>query len=211
MPELVGSSDLEVPGPPAAALAADRLQQPMLAHQPLTALAIDRPARAPGSDRGDHPRSVGGVLVLTRHRQNDAVQLIQRAPVPARRATWAAVVGLAADPRDPGDQRDRTALRDQFAGSGDAQTHSQPRESSPATSTSIVLRPNARSSLATWPRSSSTSVRCFCPECRDATEMEVVSPRQSARHDIGRWFSVRCATLWRSRKRAEMRRLPPRG
>ena len=46
-------------------------------------------------------------------------------------------------------QRRRTASRDQLAGPGDALAHSQPRKSSPATSTSIVLRPSARSSRPT--------------------------------------------------------------
>ena len=56
MPELVRSGGLEVPGPASAGFAADGLQQPVLAHQPPTTLAIDRLARASGGDRGDHPR-----------------------------------------------------------------------------------------------------------------------------------------------------------
>src|SRR4051794_17084381 len=55
VPELVRSGDMEVAGPASAAFAASRLQQPVLAHQSLAALAVDRSARAPGGDRGDHP------------------------------------------------------------------------------------------------------------------------------------------------------------
>lgn len=78
-------------------------------------------------------------------------------------AARAPVERLTADPRDPSDQRRRTALRDQLAGPGKALAHSQPRKSSPATSTSIVLRPNARSSRLIWRRSSSASVRSVLP------------------------------------------------
>jgi hypothetical protein len=149
MPELVGPGDLEIAWPAPAALAADGLQQRVLAHQPLAAFAIDRPSSAPGGDRGDHPRAVGGVLVLARDGQHDAVQLVQRAALSARRAPRTAVDRLAADARHAGYDRDGAALRDESAGSATRTLNSQPRKSSPAISTSIVLRPNARSSLAT--------------------------------------------------------------
>jgi hypothetical protein len=167
-PELVRAGDLEVPRPAPPPLAANRLQQPMLAHQPLTALAIDRPPRAALRDRGNRPRAIGGVPVLARNRHDDAVERVSPTPLPARRSTRATVKGLAADARNTGDDRGGAASRDQFARLGDALAHSQRRKRSPAICTSIVLRPNARSSLATCPRSSSSSVRSALPCKRSA-------------------------------------------
>ena len=157
MPELVGAGDLEVTGPPPAAVGALGLQQPMLAHQTLHALAIHRAARLSSREGGDHPGAVR--RVRARGLQHDAVGRVQRPPLPRRRPARAPVDRLAADPRDAGDQRRASAVRDQLAGPGDAHAHSQPRKSSPAISTSIVLRPKARSSRAICRRSSSVSVR----------------------------------------------------
>ena len=50
----------------------------------------------------------------------------QRPPVALRRPCRAPVDRLAADPGHAGDQRGRAALRDEFAGPGDALSHSQP-------------------------------------------------------------------------------------
>src|SRR3954470_495205 len=61
MPELVGALDAKESRPPAPALRAAPLQQPVLAHQPLHALAVDRPAELSGGERRDHPGPVGGV------------------------------------------------------------------------------------------------------------------------------------------------------
>jgi hypothetical protein len=54
-------------------------------------------------------------------------------------------------------------LRDELAGTGDAHAHFHPRKSSPATSTFIVLRPNARSKRPICRRSSSASLRSVLP------------------------------------------------
>jgi len=54
MPELIRAGDLEIARPPAAALRARGLQQPVLAHQPLHALAIDRSSRPTRGERRDH-------------------------------------------------------------------------------------------------------------------------------------------------------------
>src|SRR3954453_14825918 len=89
--------------------------------------------------------------------------------------------------RDAGDDGRRAALGDQFAGPGDAQPHSQPRKSSPAISTSIVLRPNARSSRLTWRRSSSASVRSVLPCKRSAP-----AARNCARHLRNRLAEISC-------------------
>ncbi len=82
---------------------------------------------------------------------------------PLRRPGPTAIDRLSADAGHARHHRRRPAGSHQFAGPGDALSHSQSRESSPATSTSIVLRPNARSRRPTWRRSSSTSVRSACP------------------------------------------------
>ena len=62
MPELVGALDAEEPRPPAAPERLVALQQPVLAHQALHPLAIDRRPKITGRQRGDHPGAVGRVL-----------------------------------------------------------------------------------------------------------------------------------------------------
>jgi hypothetical protein len=81
--------------------------------------------------------------------QHNAIDRIQRSALTGRGSLRASIDRLAADPRDAGDNRGRTALRDELAGPGDTHPHSQPRKSSPAISTSMVLRPSARSNRAT--------------------------------------------------------------
>jgi hypothetical protein len=147
MPELIRALDAEEPGPPSPALGAAALEQSMLAHEALHALAIDRAAKLAAGQGRDHARAVG--RVGARDRQHDPIDPIQPASLTGRSASRAPVDRLAADPRDPSDHRGGPSLGDEFAGPGDAQPHSQPRKSSPAISTSIVLRPSARSSRET--------------------------------------------------------------
>ena len=109
-----------------------------------TRLRLTGLAELAAGERGDHPGAVG--RVLPRDPEHRLVGARQRPPLTLRRALRAPVDRLAADPRDAGDERGGAALRDELAGPGDAHAHSQPRKSSPATSTSIVLRPSARSS-----------------------------------------------------------------
>src|SRR3954470_21844207 len=120
----------------------------MLAHQPLHALAVDLAAQLPAGERGDHAGAVG--RVLARNVEHDPIDRVQRPALTGRRALGAPVDRLAADPGDAGNDGRWAALRDELAGPGDAHAHSQPRKSSPATSTSSVLRPNARSSRPIW-------------------------------------------------------------
>jgi hypothetical protein len=139
----ISPRDLKVPGPPAPALAPLGLQQRVLAHQALAALAVDRAPGSPRRDRGDHPCAVGRVLVLARDGQDDPVKRIQRPPLPVRRATRVPIGCLTADPGHARDDGGGTALRDQLAGSGDAHAYSQPRKSSPATSSCAPTRARA--------------------------------------------------------------------
>jgi hypothetical protein len=147
MPELIRALDAKEPRSPAPPFGTTALQQPVLAHQSLHALAVDLSAEITAGERRDHPGAVG--RVGARDRQHDPIDAIQRAPLTGRRPLRAAVDRLAADPGHASDDRGGTALRDELAGPGDALSHSQPRKSSPAISTSIVLRPNARSSRET--------------------------------------------------------------
>jgi hypothetical protein len=61
VPELVGTLDAEEArtAPPAKRRVA--LQQLLLAHHALCALAVDLPAQLAARQRGDHPRAVGRV------------------------------------------------------------------------------------------------------------------------------------------------------
>ena len=139
MPKLIRSRDLEEAGPPATRLRALGLQQPVLAHQPLHALAVDASAEVTAGEPRDHPGAVG--RVRARDAKDDSVDRVEPAALPLRQALRDAVDGLTADTRDPRDQRRRAALGDELAGPGDALAHSQPRKSSPATSTSISCGP----------------------------------------------------------------------
>src|SRR3954454_11415663 len=94
MPELVGPGDLEEAGSPSAGLRADGLQQSMLAHQPLDALAVDRPPRLTRSRPGDHRRPVGWILIG--NLEHPPIGLIERWLNVFRRPTRPRIVGLAA-------------------------------------------------------------------------------------------------------------------
>jgi hypothetical protein len=61
VPELIGPLDPEEAGTAAPAQRPVALQQPLLAHHPLRALAVDLPAELAARERGDHPRAVGRV------------------------------------------------------------------------------------------------------------------------------------------------------
>ena len=130
MPELIRARDLKEPRPPPAAFGTLGLQQPMLTHQPLRPLAIDRGAgELARGERRDHPRPIGRILACDA--EHHPVGQIKRPALPARRALGPPVDRLAADPRDTCDNCGRAALRDQLAGPGDALSHSQPRKSIP--------------------------------------------------------------------------------
>ena len=146
-PELIRALDAEEPRASAPSERSVALQQTVLAHQPLRPLAIHGKAEISAGERGDHPSAVG--RVLPRDPEDRLIGARQRTPLAPRWPGRPTVDRLTADPRDPSDHRGGAALRDQLAGPGDALSHSQPRKSSPATSTSSVLRPNARSSWRT--------------------------------------------------------------
>ena len=81
MPELIRARDLKEPRPPPAAFGTLGLQQPMLTHQPLRPLAIDRGAgELARGQRRDHPRPIG--RVLARNSEHRSVGLIKRAALP---------------------------------------------------------------------------------------------------------------------------------
>jgi hypothetical protein len=84
-------------------------------------------------------------VALARATSNTTRSVASNGRVALRRPGRAPVDRLPADPRHFGDDGGRAALRDELAGMGDALSHSRPRKSSPAISTSIVLRPSARS------------------------------------------------------------------
>ena len=119
MPELVRARDLEVARPPAPrprerAGCSSRV----LAHQPLAALAVDRPPELAGGDRGDHPRAVGRRVVARATASTTRSTLVQRPALPARRAPRAPVDRLAADPRDARDHARRGGLARPVRGTG---------------------------------------------------------------------------------------------
>jgi hypothetical protein len=147
MPELIGPLDAEESRSAAAPLAAATLHQAVLAHEPLHALAVDPIAELAAGERGDHPGLVA--RVGARDRQHQPIDPVQRPALTRRWALRPAVDRLPADPRHASDDRGGTALRDELAGPGHALSHSQPRKSSPAISTSIVFPPSARSRRAT--------------------------------------------------------------
>jgi len=111
------------------------LQELLLAHHPLGALAVDRRADLSGRERGDHPGAVGRVLARDRDdRLIDRTRDRPRARVGP--ASWGAVDRLAGDPHHTRHHRGLSPPGDQLAGPGDALSHSQPRNASPAISNS---------------------------------------------------------------------------
>src|ERR687893_675533 len=95
---------------------------------------------------------------------------------------------LTRNSRDTGNHGRWAALRDELAGTGDAHAHFHPRKSSPATSTFIVLRPNARSKQPIWRRNSSASVRSVLPDNRSAP-----AARNCSRHFLSRLSAISCS------------------
>jgi hypothetical protein len=68
------------------------LQQSVLAHQPLDALAVHRRLRLSGRERSDHPGAVGGIVA--RDVEHDPVGGVQRPPL----STVAAAGGAGRSP-----------------------------------------------------------------------------------------------------------------
>ena len=84
MPELVRASDLEEARTAPAALRALGLQQPMLAHQPLHPLAIDR---APANSREASAATIRVPSVgLPARVEHDPIGRVQRPALALRRA-----------------------------------------------------------------------------------------------------------------------------
>ena len=120
----------------------------MLARQPLHPFAVDVDAVFAAGQSGDHPAAVRRVLTASSSRKvapSAASDLpddvARRVPEVARAAVVARLAGMGVSMRV---------------------ARSHPRESSPATST-IVLRPKARSRRLICRRSSSASVRSVLP------------------------------------------------
>lgn len=100
VPQLIRPGDLEVPGPLVAALAALGLQQAVLAHQSLHALAIHCGAELSRGERGDHPCRRSGSPARPprpgRSTSPSGRRWSLRRPLPPT------VDRLAADPGNPG-------------------------------------------------------------------------------------------------------------
>ena len=135
VPELVGTLDAEEAGTTPPAKRPVALQQPLLAHDALRPLAVDLAAELAARERGDHPGAVGRVGASDLDDQ-PVDRIDQRTPLrlwpPLRRPVQPGPVDLehARDDRRP------SALGDQLAGPGCARPHSQPRNASPAISSS---------------------------------------------------------------------------
>jgi hypothetical protein len=135
VPELVGTLDAEVAGTAAPAKRPVALQQPLLAHHPLRSLAVDLAAELAACERSDHPRSVG--RIGTSNINDQAVDRInERPPRRCRPSLRRAVEPAAVDLQHTRHHRRPSALGDQLAGPGGARPHSQPRNASPAISSS---------------------------------------------------------------------------
>ncbi|MEJ7718657.1 MAG: hypothetical protein WKF31_12095 [Thermoleophilaceae bacterium] len=136
VPELVGALDPEEAGPAAAPRGAMALQQALLAHHALSPLAVDlrRRARALASAATMRVPSVG---LASRDRDDRPLDRTLRRP-PLRRAPRLRrpVDRLAGDLHDARHDRRASAPGHQLARPGDALRHSQPRNASPATSSS---------------------------------------------------------------------------
>jgi hypothetical protein len=95
------------------------LQQLLLAHHPMGALAVDRRADLSGRERGDHPGAVGRVLARDRDdRLIDRTRDRPRARVGP--ASWGPVDRLAGDLHHTRHHRGLSPPGDQLAGPGDA-------------------------------------------------------------------------------------------
>ena len=135
VPELVGALDAEEARTTPPAKRPVPLQQPLLAHHPLRPLAIDLAAELAARQRRHHPGAVGQVRTRdiddqTVDRIDDSTTRLCRSPL--RRPIEAASVDL----QHARDHRRPSALGDQLAEPGGACPHSQPRNASPAISSS---------------------------------------------------------------------------
>jgi hypothetical protein len=111
------------------------LQEPLLPHHPLRAFPVDLAAELLARERRHHPRPVRRIVVgdvddQPIDRINDRTPLVRRPPLRL------AVEPTPVDLQHARDDRRPAALRDQLAGPGGARSHSQPRNASPATSSS---------------------------------------------------------------------------
>ena len=137
VPQLAGALDPEEPGPAPARLGPPALDQLALAHHAQHPLAVHRPTE-PAADPGGHdPIPVGRVLLgdlddrLLDLVGRRALARIQRPP-----GSGDAVDRLAADLQHARHDRNLVAAVDELARPGDALVHSQPRNASPAISSS---------------------------------------------------------------------------
>jgi hypothetical protein len=135
MPELIGALDAEEPRPPAPLEPPATLDQPLLAHDAQHALAVHRPPQPPPRPRRDHSIAVGRMRerFLDDHALDRPAGRSALRRAPRRRP---AVDRLAGDVCRARHDRRPMASGDELAGPGDALSHSQPRKSSPATSSS---------------------------------------------------------------------------
>ncbi len=135
VPQLVGAPDPEVARPAAPVGATGALQQPVGAHDALDPLAVDRLAQRPRGQGCDHPGPVDRV------RAGDLDDRVVAWSTAARAGAWWAaqdrsVERLAAHASDACDDGGLAPGGDHGAGPGHPGAHVQPRESSPATSSS---------------------------------------------------------------------------
>jgi hypothetical protein len=135
LPQLPRPLDPEDAGPLPALERATALDQLALAHHPQHPLAVHRPPQLAPHERGHQPIAVG--LVVGRDLDDRLLDRIERRPSlrhrPRRRHS---VERLPADLHHPRHRRGGEAARDQLARPGDALAHSQPRNASPAISSS---------------------------------------------------------------------------
>jgi hypothetical protein len=135
VPELVGAGDPEEAWPATAVGVAGALQQPVLAHDSLHPLAVHRLAQLAAGQGGDHAGAVGRV------RLRDLDDRLIAGATSAGASTGGAAADrpvdrLARHLQHARHDRGPVALGDQGAGPGDALVHSQPRNASPARSSS---------------------------------------------------------------------------
>jgi hypothetical protein len=130
-----GPLDAEESRPPTPTQRPVALQQALLAHHPLRALAVDLAAELAARERRDHARAVG--RVLPRHLDDRPVDRVDRGPSRSgRTAPRRSIEPRAVDLHHARHDRRAPALGDQLAGPRDALGHSKPRNASPAISSS---------------------------------------------------------------------------
>ena len=135
LPQLPRPLDPEETGPLPALERPAALDQLPLPHHPEHPLAVDRYAQPAADERGHHPVTVG--LVGERLLDDRPLDRIRRRPALRRPPRPRRPVDrLPRDPQHARHGRDGKACRDQLARPGDALAHSQPRNASPAISSS---------------------------------------------------------------------------